>query len=144
MPGNVDVIDGSEDVWVKLSPRFNPADNSVGRTGGYIGNCVATLDYTTGNDLGDYPVFIDPLFIERGGIDSKYWYVSDAVEYLMATYKGDDYATWPSFDTLEDLLNAQYPSANSQTLVPPLTRRPTSRSAITTRPTSAYRSSSPT
>lgn len=115
---NIDVTDGSEDVTITMPTRFNPADNSVGRTGGYVGNKVGDSYFTTGNPLGDYPVFVDPLVVERADEGVDYWYVDDAVEYLMATYEGEDYATWPSFNTLEKLLNAQYPASGSQTFNP--------------------------
>ena len=109
-----------------------------GPNGGYIGNCVGGGYYTEDEDLGDYPVFIDPLLIERtADVATSYWYISDAVEYVMATYDGDEYATWPTFDTLEDLLNAKYPMAGSGVFDPADAQTADISSVITTPRTSA-------
>jgi hypothetical protein len=112
------VTDGSQDVRIPSPPRFNPADNSLGRTGGYVGNCVPPSGDTENDDTGDYPVFLDPLVIERDETATSYWYISDALIYLMATYQGEEYATWPDFDELVALLNAQYAPSGDPTFNP--------------------------
>src|ERR1019366_2099867 len=76
-------VDGTADVVVGLPCRWNPADTAVGDRGGYVGNCVANEQYTNFDDV-EYPVFLDPLVNERGETDASYWYVSDAVAYLIA------------------------------------------------------------
>jgi hypothetical protein len=103
--------DGTEDVQMDLPCRFNPANNTVGSEGGYIGNCVATADYTTAGKLGSYPVFIEELLAETDALNVTYWWISDAIKYLLATEtKGyGQYVTWPTFDSIEALLSAQVP-----------------------------------
>jgi hypothetical protein len=114
---NADKTDGSSDVPIQLPCRFNPSDTSVGSQGGYIGNCVATSDYSeVGNST--YPVFLDPLVLERGDNFTSYWYVSDALSYLIVTEpspnddNGDPYVTYPTLSSLKDLLACQAPPDN--------------------------------
>jgi hypothetical protein len=107
--------DGSADVAVSLPCRFNPSDTSIGILGGYIGNCVGADNFTEDPDLGDYPVFIEPLIEERMQDDSSYWFISDAIKYLIALdpspKDADDkpYVTYPTFDSLDDVLGTYVP-----------------------------------
>ena len=78
-PPNADDTSGESDVTVDLPCRFNPSDTSIGSQGGYIGNCVATADYTEIDD-GDHLPGIPRSPGDRAGrIDTTYWYVSDAL-----------------------------------------------------------------
>ena len=112
-----DKTDGSADVPIQLPCRFNPSDASVGSQGGYIGNCVATSDYTVDGD-DSFPVFLDPVVLERGDNFTSYWYVSDALAYLIQTEPspqdegGDDYVMYPTLSSLKDLLACQSPPDN--------------------------------
>ena len=115
--------DGSADIQVDLPARFNPADNSVGSEGGYVGNAVGFTFWTDGDsDEGNYPVFADPL-LRYQNTDSEtmveLWYVSDIVKYLIATEQladgetvDDQYIDWPDFATLDALLQASYPTGS--------------------------------
>jgi hypothetical protein len=111
--------DGSADVLVQLPCRFNPADNSVAELGGYIGNCVPSGELTTNADE-TYPVFLDPLVVERGdwGVDTSYWYVSDALTYLIINEPspedngGSPYVLYPPTDTLASILSCEAPPDN--------------------------------
>jgi hypothetical protein len=114
-------IDGTGDIPIDLPARFNPADNSIGAIGGYIGNCVATADYTIstvlGADPGGYPVFIDPLILERGDSETSYWFVSDVCKYLFATQPSpldtasSPYVTFPTYDSLDAILSSYSPAS---------------------------------
>ena len=110
---DADDTTGDSDVIVYLPCRWNPSDTSIGSLGGYIGNCVATADYTENEDGDTYPVFLDPLVIERGANDTTFWYVSDAVQYLVAVHPSpeDDaenpYVVYPSLESLKNLLACQ-------------------------------------
>ncbi len=100
--------------------RFNPADTSIGGMGGYLGNCVASGLYTENEDLGQYPVFIDPQSKEDDSGFTSDWYVSDAVTYLLARMQLDlQWAKWVTFPTLSSvvqLLQSQEPPNGSQIL----------------------------
>jgi hypothetical protein len=107
-------------VVTDLPCRFNPSDSSVGVRGGYLANSVAESENTEDPNLGNYPVFVDPLMDESDGegfdqFNTEYWFVSDALKYLMATQPigqdpaGNPYVTTPTFSSLDDILNAQYP-----------------------------------
>jgi hypothetical protein len=100
--------DGSADVTIGLPARFNPASNSIGALGGYIGNCVAEDGFTTGEDYGDYPVFLEPLILERDEDQTSDWFISDAVKYLIQwgvdNVDFDKYVKPPSFDSLDAVL----------------------------------------
>jgi hypothetical protein len=110
---------GDSDVPVQLPCRFNPSDTSIGSQGGYIGNCVATADYSEIPDSDDtYPVFLDPLVIERGENDTSYWFVSDALAYLFTVEEspqdsgGSPYVIYPTLDSLKALLSSYAPPDN--------------------------------
>jgi hypothetical protein len=111
---------GESDEVVALACRFNPADTSVGGQGGYIANGVGDDYYTSDAQLGQYPVFIDPIVAEASASNSGYWYVSDAVEYLivlMQTFQGwQQYVQFPTISSIEQLLNCQQPPQGSQVL----------------------------
>ena len=117
---NVSTTDGSADVLVQLPCRFNPSDTSIGSLGGYIGNCVPTASYTEVDEDSEdtYPVFLDPLVSERGDNETSYWYVSDAITYLIATEQnptddaGNPYVQLPTLGSLKDLLTCQSPPDN--------------------------------
>ena len=113
----VATVDGSADVDVDLACHFNPSDETIGSKGGYLGNCVPTASYTQSDDLGNYPVFLDPLMKEQGSDKVKFWHVGGAIKYLLATEVLADgetedmpYVQWPTFSALDALLNAQYPT----------------------------------
>ena len=105
------VTDGSADTVVGLPCRWNPADNSIGSRGGYIGNCVQSGELTEGTDGDDYPVFLEPLVSERGEDDTSYWFVSDAVSYLIGTEPSptdasdSPYVVYPTIGSLQDILS---------------------------------------
>ena len=107
--------DKSADFFVDLPCRFNPADNSVGDYGGYVGNSVAASDFTEDPDVGDYPVFIEPLIVEGHTAETNYWFISDAIKYLIATEPSpkDDaenaYVQYPTLDSLDDILGTYAP-----------------------------------
>jgi hypothetical protein len=100
--------DGTGDVFIQDAARFNPADNSLGGQGGYLGNMVNANNYTIG-DIGSYPVFIDELLFQKDKTYTAYWYISDALKYLLSDDPCSDWITWPTFDSLDDLLSAEYP-----------------------------------
>ena len=117
------IADGSADVQTDLPCRFNPSDNSVGGMGGILGNSTATDYYTQDDELGDYPVFIDPLLAEREQTEGEGftapWCIPDAIKYLLATETSDEkYVSWPIFSTLDSLLDVQYPSQGYATFDP--------------------------
>jgi hypothetical protein len=109
--------DGSADVEVELPCRFNPADNSVGSEGGYVGNRVADTEYTVDGD-NKFPVFLDPLCVERNGgfgFDVGFWTVADALKYLIEVHPSPvdeedfPYVEYPPFDTLDIVLTTDAP-----------------------------------
>jgi hypothetical protein len=113
---NADDTSGDSDVPVALPCRFNPSDTSIGAQGGYIGNCVASGEYSEVPDSDDtYPVFLDPLVIERGENDTSYWYVSDALAYLFTVEEspedsgGSPFVIYPTLDSLQALLSCYAP-----------------------------------
>jgi hypothetical protein len=109
-----DTTDGSADVEIGLPCRWNPSDTSVAAMGGYIGNCVASADLSEVAD-NTYPVFLDPLVIERGELDTSYWYVSDALSYLIAVEpspldgSNTPYVVYPTIDSLKAILSCYAP-----------------------------------
>jgi hypothetical protein len=114
--------DGNADYRVQLPCRFNPADTAIGSQGGYMGNCVPTGEYTTiGEDT--FPVFLDPLVIERGGpvggFDTSFWFVSDAMSYLIAKYgsPSDDagfvFVNYPAPSSMASLLSCLAPPTDT-------------------------------
>ena len=117
------MTDGSADVVTGLPCRWNPADNSIASRGGYIGNCVASGKFTEGVKDNDYPVFLDPLISERGDDDTSYWYVSDALSYLIGTEPsprdGSDspYVVYPDISTLQSILSC-YTAPDGELLNP--------------------------
>ena len=122
---NADAADdtsGVGDIAIDEPCRFNPSDTSIGPVGGYIGNCVAAASYTVDEDLGQYPVFLEPLVVERSPDDTSFWFVSDAICYLMSRMildlGYDQYVQFPTFSTIASLLAAEEPPASQQTLNP--------------------------
>ena len=105
---------GDYDRRVALPCRWNPSDTSIGSQGGYIGNCVATADYTEERD-DLFPVFLDPLVIERGENDTSFWCVSDAIMYLVQEEPspedsgGNPFVLYPTLNSLKDLLSSYSP-----------------------------------
>ncbi len=105
---------GDSDVRIAAPCRWNPSDTSVGSQGGYIGNCVATADYTVDGD-DSFPVFLDPLVVERGENDTTFWYVSDAMMYLVQNEPspeddgGNPFVLYPTLSSLKDLLSCYSP-----------------------------------
>ena len=118
-----DLTDGSADFEIHASCRFNPADNSIGTQGGFLANSTPDQFYTVDEEVGNYPVFIDPLLSEREESEGKNyvapWYISDAILYLLAQPNpGDDYVLWPDFATITQLLNTLAPPSGSDILDP--------------------------
>ncbi len=111
---------GDSDVYVQLPARFNPADTSIGSTGGYLGNSVASGSYTENDDVGTYPVFIEPLIKEEASGDTSDWWVSDAVRYLLARMQfdqgWDEWVNFPALSSIVPLLSAMEPPQGSQVL----------------------------
>ena len=127
-----DTTDGTGDIIVDLPCRFNPASTAVSAYGGYQGNCVAAdmftvpAEYEGTGDAGGYPVFIDPLIIERdyvGDLQTDYdevsdWWISDAVKYLLQFVPspdddaGNPYVYYPTFDSLDDILQTYGPEGD--------------------------------
>ncbi len=118
---------GDSDVRVALPCRWNPSDTSIGSQGGYIGNCVASADYTDVDD-DQYPVFLDPLVIERADSEddidldvgaTSFWYVSDALMYLVQIQPspedegGNPYVIYPTLGSLKALLSCYSPPSGS-------------------------------
>ena len=117
------LTDGSADVEIHAPCRFNPADNSIGTQGGILANSTPDEFYTFDEETGNYPVFIDPLLIEReesAGEDYVApWYISDAILYLLAQPNpGDDYVLWPNSTTIMQFLDTLAPPAGSDILNP--------------------------
>ena len=107
------VTDGSEDVDIKAPARFNPADNSVGAIGGYIGNAVGEEYHTElAGEEGVFPVFIDPRLLERDLDFTAYWSTGGALKYLIATQSfpvdgaGNEYVQFPTFSSIDLLVEA--------------------------------------
>jgi hypothetical protein len=104
--------DGSEDVTIDAPCRFNPSDSSVGAQGGYIGNAVGDDYQSKLEDGTPYPVFIDPLVLERDDDESDYWSVGDALKYLMTVIpnpvddNGDEYVQFPTLSTIDLIVDA--------------------------------------
>ncbi len=105
---------GDYDRRIALPCRFNPSDTSIGSQGGYIGNCVATADYTVDGD-DSFPVFLDPLVLERGENSTSFWYVSDAMAYLIEEEPspeddgGNPFVIYPTLSSLKALLSCYSP-----------------------------------
>jgi len=105
------VTDGTEDVTIDGSCRFNPSDNSVGALGGYIGNSVGFTYYSSA-DPGNYPVFVDPLVLERADDLTDYWDVGGVLKYLMAVEPnqvddaGNEYVQFPTFSSIDAIVEA--------------------------------------
>jgi len=113
---SVTVVDGSSDVTVQLPCRFNPSNTSIGSEGGYIGNCVPSDSFTESERSDDsFPVFLDPLISERGADKTSYWFVSDALSYLISVHEspqdegGAPYVLYPEIASLETALSCQPP-----------------------------------
>jgi hypothetical protein len=122
---------GGSDFEIHASCRFNPSDNSVGAQGGILGNSTPNAFYTsiinpTTNQTENYPVFIDPLLIERGfeeqNNDQYYvepWFISDAILYILSQPNpGDAYVVWPSNATITTILSTLVPPPGSNTFNP--------------------------
>lgn len=112
------ILDGTADVIVELPARFNPADNSLSDFGGYAANAVGLNNYTFDPSTMSpaYPVFIDPVVIER--LDPtliSYWFTSDVLKYLIYTEPspkdaaGNPYVVFPTVDSLDDILATEAP-----------------------------------
>ena len=100
--------DGTADLQISLPCHFNPSSTVVGSTAGYIGNCVSVDNFTipegaSDDNAGGYPVFIDPLILQRADDETSFWFVSDAVKYFFGTQSSptDDadnpYVVYPTF-----------------------------------------------
>jgi hypothetical protein len=115
--------DGSLDFAVDLPCHFNPSSTVPGSVAGYIGNCVFEDNFTVNPDAGPdnasgYPVFIEPMIIERDDDETSYWFVSDAVKYLLATEASptdevdNPYVAYPSLGALNAILSCYEPPNN--------------------------------
>jgi hypothetical protein len=116
---DADDTSGVSDIFVQLPCRFNPSDTSIGVQGGYIGNCVGSGFFTEDEDSGNvYPVFVDPLREELSTDDTTYWFISDAISYLIAIEPspqdaaGNPYIVYPTIESLADLLGTYAPPDN--------------------------------
>lgn len=103
--------------------RFNPADQRPGSLGGILGNATPDQFYTVPVDSAGnkdqanaYPVFVDPLLLERqqaaggGTVLVDQWYVGDALIYLLQQPSpADDYVNWPSNGTVKQILGTYAP-----------------------------------
>jgi hypothetical protein len=117
------ISSGEFDVRTDLPARFNPADQRPGAMGGILGNSTPNANATINNEIGNYPVFIEPLLIERESITGDDlvapWYIADALKYLLAVEAGEEeWVRWPNFATLDQLLNAKYPPPGSDVFNP--------------------------
>ena len=105
------VTDGSADVTIQAPCRFNPSDNSIGAIGGYIGNRVGD-EFDSEVENGVYPVFIDPLLLEREDSVTGYWSTGGALKYLMATQPNpvdeavNPYVEFPTFSSVDLIVEA--------------------------------------
>jgi hypothetical protein len=113
---------GEFDWFIEDHCRFNPADTTIGALGGYLANCVATADYTVDDTLGQYPVFLDPLCVERGELDVSFWYVSDATMYLIEEminlWGWDEYIKFPTLASIPDIISSMEPPPDDPFLNP--------------------------
>ena len=114
---DVEDTSGEGDVYVYLPCRWNPSDTSVGSLGGYVANAIGA-DYDTefpDEEGASYPVFVDPLLIEINDDYTNYWYVPDALAYLIGTQPSPEdpgqnpYVIYPTIGSLNDLLACQAP-----------------------------------
>lgn len=119
-----DDLTGDSDITVQLPARFNPSSNSVGSQGGFAPNMVGHANYTESEDVGNYPVFIDPLIVLQGNADNyDYWYISDVVKYLLASEPspldpaGNPWILYPTFDALDEVLGS-HPPDNGAVVAP--------------------------
>jgi hypothetical protein len=132
-----DDTSGDHDFEIEAPCRFNPADQRPGSLGGFLPNSTHDSFYTViegesdssegdeeddqpedggGGDSG-YPVFLDPLLLEKQEADGgnitylSPWYVSDALLYLILAQPnpGDDYVTWPDGKTIASVLETKVP-----------------------------------
>jgi hypothetical protein len=103
--------DGSEDVMIDAPCRFNPSEDSIGGIGGFIGNSVG-FTYRSTADSGNYPIFIDPLLVERNDDLTDYWDVSGVLKYLMSVVPnpvddaGNEYVQFPTFSVIDAIVEA--------------------------------------
>ena len=110
-----DTTDKSSDYFVDLPCRFNPSDQSVGDYGGYVGNSVGADEFTDDPDIGEYPVFIEPLIVEGHTAETNYWFLSDTIKYLIAVQPSPEdaaqkpYVEYPTLDSLDDILGTYAP-----------------------------------
>ena len=124
----------------RLPCRFNPSDTSIGSQGGYVGNCVATADYTEVEGSDDtYPVFLDPLVRRaRRRIDTSFWYVSDAMTYLIANEPspkddgGNPFVLYPTLELAQGPAIVLLAAGRQAAQLRRRRKRPISRSATMT------------
>ncbi len=103
-----------------LPTRFNPADTfaSNGNKSGFIPNCTPDgYNVDSSNSDASYPVFLEQ-GLERTPDPRTYWTVSKAIRYLLANYNDQIYVTNPSFEPLDEMLDAMYPFPGYSTLDP--------------------------
>jgi hypothetical protein len=111
-----DDTSGNSDWEIEAPCRFNPQGTRSNGTTGFLGNATPNALYTiTQSEPTGYPVFTDPLLVEREMAEGNHlvdaWFVADALLYLLVQPNpGDPYITWPSSGTINQLL---------ETLVPP-------------------------
>jgi len=113
---SINETDGTADIQTDLPVRFNPTDTSIadGNKGGYLPNASPSGKDTTDATIGNYPVFIDP-GIEVSPDPRRYWDIAGAIKYILAQYNAtQQYVTVPTFTTLDDLLQADYPVNDGQ------------------------------
>ena len=112
---------GGSDYFVELPARFNPSDTSIAAQGGYMGNAVSAACPTQDNSdtsSAGYPVFLDPLCVERSSSSTTFWYVADAMSYLIGTEAspndpaGNPYVIYPTLGSLQSLLACMSPPSD--------------------------------
>jgi hypothetical protein len=120
-PAGLQDTSGDSDVQIDLPCRFNPSDTDVGSRGGYLPNRTpdgADTVQSIGEISLDHPVFLDP-GIERFPDPRAYWSLSDAIKYLLAECNGSQtYASYPTLDSLDDLLEVKSPPSGQDTFDP--------------------------
>jgi len=108
---SINETDGTADIQTDLPVRFNPTDTTIaeGNKGGYKPNASPKDMDTTDSSIGDYPVFVED-WLEVSPDPRQYWDIAKAIKYIFAQYNATEkYVKVPTFTTLDDLLQADYP-----------------------------------
>ena len=119
----------SSDVAVHLpAGSIRPTRRSAGRAATSATASDAVIHRV---DATNFPVFLDPLVVERRRGRSTFWYVSDAMAYLIANEPspqddgGNPFVIYPTLSSLKDLLSS-YSPPDGKLLNPGDARRPIS------------------